>query len=126
RRHGTKYNGAPYIIQRAGMAVYSEEGKAQIKEQVAYYMKNASYILNGLKEAGYTVYGGVNAPYIWLKTPNNMTSWEFFDFLLEKANVVGTPGSGFGPSGEHYFRLTAFGTYENTVEAVDRIKALKI
>ena len=124
RRHGTKYNGAPYIIQRAGEAVYSEEGQAQLKAQVAYYMKNAKYIYDGLKEAGYTVYGGKNSPYIWLKTPDNMTSWEFFDYLLEKANVVGTPGSGFGPSGEHYFRLTAFGSYENTVEAIDRIKAL--
>ena len=124
RRHGTKYNGAPYIVQRAGEAVYSEAGKAQLKEQVAYYMKNARYILDGLKEAGYTVSGGVNAPYIWLKAPNGMTSWEFFDYLLENANVVGTPGSGFGPSGETYFRLTAFGSYENTVEAVNRIKAL--
>ena len=124
RRHGTKYNGAPYIIQRAGEAVYSEAGKAQIQQQIAYYQKNAHYIYNGLKEAGYTVAGGVNSPYIWLKTPDQMTSWEFFDYLLEKANVVGTPGSGFGPSGEGYFRLTAFGTYENTVKAIDRIKKL--
>lgn len=124
RRHGTKYNGAPYIVQRAGEAVYSPEGKKQLQEQVAYYMKNAAYILNGLKDAGYTVSGGVSAPYIWLKAPKGMTSWEFFDYLLENANVVGTPGSGFGPSGETYFRLTAFGSYENTVEAVDRIKAL--
>lgn len=126
RRHGTKYNGAPYIVQRAGEAVYSEEGKAQLKKQVAYYMNNASYIYNGLKEAGFTVSGGVNAPYIWLQTPKDMTSWEFFDYLLENVNVVGTPGSGFGPSGEGYFRLTAFGSYENTVEAVDRIKTLKL
>ena len=125
RRHGTKYNGAPYIVQRAGEAVYSEAGKAQLKEQVAYYMKNAKYIFNGLKEAGYTVSGGVNSPYIWLKTPKGMSSWEFFDCLLEQVNVVGTPGSGFGPSGEGYFRLTAFGSYENTVEAVDRIRALQ-
>ena len=124
RRHGTKYNGAPYIVQKAGEAVYSPAGKEQLAKQVAYYMNNASYILNGLKDAGYTVSGGVNAPYIWLKAPNGMTSWEFFDYLLEKANVVGTPGSGFGPSGETYFRLTAFGSYENTVEAIDRIKAL--
>ena len=124
RRHGTKYNGAPYIVQRAGEAVYSPEGKAQLKEQVATYMKNAHVIYGGLKEAGYTVFGGINAPYIWLKTPDGMTSWEFFDFLLEKANVVGTPGAGFGPSGEGYFRLTAFGSYENTVEALERIKAL--
>jgi len=124
RRHGTKYNGAPYIIQRAGEAVYSETGKAQLKEQVAYYMKNAHTIYQGLKDAGYTVSGGVNAPYIWLKTPEKMTSWEFFDHLLEKANVVGTPGSGFGPSGEGYFRLTAFGSYENTVAAIERIKGV--
>ncbi|MCI5620101.1 MAG: LL-diaminopimelate aminotransferase [Lachnospiraceae bacterium] len=124
RRHGTKFNGAPYIVQRAGEAVYSEAGKAQLKEQVAYYMKNASTIKQGLQDAGYTVFGGVNAPYIWLKTPENMNSWEFFDYLLENANVVGTPGSGFGPSGEGYFRLTAFGTYENTVAALDRIKSL--
>ena len=124
RRHGTKYNGAPYIIQRAGEAVYSDEGKAQLKHQVAYYMINAKVIYEGLKDAGYTVSGGVNAPYIWLKTPDHMTSWEFFDYLLNNASVVGTPGSGFGPSGEGYFRLTAFGTYENTVEAINRIKAL--
>ena len=124
RRHGTKFNGAPYIVQRAGEAVYSDAGKAQLKEQVAYYMKNAKTIKEGLKDAGYTVFGGVNAPYIWLKTPDKMTSWEFFDYLLKNANVVGTPGSGFGPSGEGYFRLTAFGNYENTVKALDRIKAL--
>ena len=124
RRHGTKYNGAPYIVQKAGEAVYTPEGQAQIREMVGNYMKNASYILNGLKEAGYEVYGGVNSPYVWLRTPDQMTSWEFFDYLLENAHVVGTPGSGFGPSGEHYFRLTAFGTWENTVKAVDRIKAL--
>ena len=124
RRHGTKYNGAPYIVQAAGEAVYSDAGKKQTAEQIAYYMNNAKYIYDGLKSAGYSVSGGVNAPYIWLKTPDNMTSWDFFDYLLEKANVVGTPGSGFGPSGEGYFRLTAFGTYENTVKAIDRIKAL--
>ena len=124
RRHGTKYNGAPYIVQRAGEAVYSKEGKQQIREMVGRYMKNAQYILEGLKGAGYEVYGGVNSPYVWMKTPDKMTSWEFFDYLLEKANVVGTPGSGFGPSGEHYFRLTAFGSYENTVEAVERIKGI--
>ncbi len=122
RRHGTKYNGAPYIIQRAGEAVYSKEGKAQLKEQIAYYMKNASTIKEGLADAGYEVYGGVNAPYIWLKTPGQMRAWEFFDYLMEQANVVGTPGSGFGPSGEGYFRLTAFGSYENTTAAIERIK----
>ena len=124
RRHGTKFNGAPYIVQRAGEAVYSEEGKEQTKQLIAYYMNNAKVILEGLKAAGYTVSGGVNAPYIWLKTPDKMTSWEFFDNLLEKANVVGTPGSGFGPSGEGYFRLTAFGSYENTIAAVERIKKM--
>lgn len=124
RRHGTKFNGAPYIVQRAGEAVYSDAGKAQLKEQVGNYMKNATFIKNGLKDAGYEVFGGVNAPYIWLKTPQGMKSWEFFDYLLENANVVGTPGSGFGPSGEGYFRLTAFGSYENTVKAIDRIKKL--
>ncbi|MGN0319087.1 MAG: LL-diaminopimelate aminotransferase [Lachnospira sp.] len=124
RRHGTKFNGAPYIIQRAGEAVYSEAGQKQTKEQIAYYMNNAKTILEGLKSAGYTVSGGVNAPYIWLKTPDKMSSWDFFDYLLENANVVGTPGSGFGPSGEGYFRLTAFGSYENTVKALERIKAL--
>ena len=124
RRHGTKYNGAPYIVQKAGEAVYSEAGKVQLKEQVAYYMNNAKVIYEGLKSAGYNVSGGVNAPYIWLQTPDKLTSWEFFDYLLENANVVGTPGSGFGPSGEGYFRLTAFGSYENTVAAIERIKAL--
>ncbi len=122
RRHGTKFNGAPYIVQRAGEAVYSPQGKAQLKEQVAYYMKNAAAIKNGLQDAGYTVFGGVNAPYIWMKTPGNMTSWEFFDVLLEQAGVVGTPGSGFGPSGEGYFRLTAFGSHENTLAALERIR----
>ena len=124
RRHGTKYNGAPYIIQRAGEAVYSEEGKAQLADQVAYYMENARIIKEGLEKAGYKCTGGVNAPYIWLKTPDNMTSWEFFDHLLERAAVVGTPGSSFGPAGEHFFRLTAFGSYENTKAAVERICSL--
>ena len=124
RRHGTKFNGAPYIVQRAGEAVYSPEGKAQLKEQVGYYMSNAKAIYEGLASAGYSVSGGVNAPYIWLKTPDKMTSWEFFDYLLEKANIVGTPGSGFGAHGEGFFRLTAFGTHENTLEAIERIKNL--
>lgn len=124
RRHGTKFNGAPYIIQRAGASIYTEEGKKQTKNMVAYYMENAKLIREELKKAGYVVSGGVNAPYIWLKTPEKMTSWEFFDNLLENANVVGTPGSGFGPSGEGYFRLTAFGSHENTKEALERIKRL--
>ena len=121
RRHGTKYNGAPYIVQRAGEAVYSDAGKAQLKEQVAYYMQNAKVIYEGLKNAGYSVSGGINAPYVWLKTPDKMTSWEFFDKLLHEANVVGTPGSGFGAHGEGYFRLSAFGSHENTIKAVERI-----
>ena len=120
RRHGTKYNGAPYIVQRAGEAVYSEEGKKELSEQVAYYMRNAKVIREGLKDAGYTVYGGVNAPYIWLKVPGD--SWSFFDYLLDTAQVVGTPGVGFGPHGEGFFRLTAFGTYENSLEALKRIR----
>ena len=125
RRHGTKYNGAPYIIQKAGEAVYSTEGKKEIKGLVSYYMDNAKLIMDGLKSAGASVSGGVNAPYIWLKTPGEMTSWEFFDYLLDKVNIVGTPGSGFGPSGEGYFRLTAFGSRENTERAVERLKTLK-
>ena len=124
RRQGTKFNGAPYIIQRAGEAVYSEQGQKEIKGLVSYYMENAKLIREALESLGYTVYGGVDAPYIWLKTPDELSSWEFFDRLLEGANVVGTPGSGFGPSGEGYFRLTAFGTHENTKEAIERIKKL--
>ena len=124
RRHGTKFNGTSYIIQKAGEAVYSDAGKEQLSAQVAYYMNNAKVIKEGLRDAGYNVSGGVNAPYIWLETPKGMTSWDFFDYLLDKANVVGTPGSGFGPSGEGYFRLTAFGTYESTVAAIERIKKM--
>lgn len=122
RRQCTKFNGASFITQKAAEAIYTEEGQKQIKENIAYYRKNATIIREGLEEAGYTVYGGINAPYIWLKVPENMTSWEFFDQLLEEKNIVGTPGSGFGPSGEGYFRLTAFGSLENTIEAMDRIK----
>lgn len=125
RRHGTKYNGAPYIIQKAGEAVYSEKGKSEIKEAVAYYMRNASYISGTLKNYGFEVSGGINSPYIWLKTPNNLSSWELFDKLLTEASVVGTPGVGFGPHGEGYFRLTAFGDYEDTIEAVNRIRGLE-
>ena len=124
RRHGTKYNGAPYIVQRAGEACYTEEGQREIRETVAFYMENARTIRSGLEDAGYTVYGGVNSPYVWLKTPDGMSSWEFFDHLLTKAHIVGTPGCGFGPSGEGYFRLTAFGTRENTVRAVERLRTL--
>ncbi len=122
RRTTTKFNGASYPVQKAAAAVYSDEGWAQNKEIIDYYMENARIIREGLKDAGVTVFGGVNAPYIWLKTPAGMTSWEFFDKLLTECNVVGTPGSGFGPSGEGYFRLSAFGHRENVIEAVERIK----
>ena len=125
RRHGTKYNGAPYIVQRAGEAVYSEQGQAEVKALVGYYMENARTVIDGLRKAGYTVYGGVNAPYIWLKNPDGMSGWDFFDYLLEELNIVGTPGSGFGSKGEGFFRLSAFGTHENTAEAVLRICAKK-
>lgn len=122
RRQTTKFNGVPYIIQRGAEAVYSPEGKLQVKELVDYYMTNAKIIREGLASAGLEVFGGVNAPYIWLKTPNSMDSWAFFDKLLNEVNIVGTPGTGFGPSGAGYFRLTAFGNRENTEEAVARIK----
>lgn len=122
RRQATKFNGVSYITQRAAEAIYTPEGKKQIKEILSYYQKNAKVIYDGLREAGFTCYGAVNSPYVWLKVPDGMTSWEFFDLLLEKCQVVGTPGSGFGPSGEGYFRLTAFGNDQRTVEAVERIK----
>lgn len=122
RRTCTKFNGVSYIVQRAAEATYSEKGKKEIKENINYYLGNAKIIKKGLEKAGFTCYGGVNSPYVWLKVPDGMTSWEFFDELLEKANVVGTPGSGFGPHGEGYFRLTAFGTKENTIKAIERIK----
>lgn len=122
RRTCTKFNGVSYVVQRAAEATYSEEGKRQIGENIKYYLENAKIIKEGLEEAGYAVYGGVNSPYVWLKVPKNMTSWEFFDKLLEEVNIVGTPGSGFGEHGEGYFRLTAFGTKENTIEAIERIK----
>ena len=125
RRQCTKFNGVPYITQRAAESIYSEEGRKQIQENINYYKENAHIMLEGLKQVGYEVFGGKNAPYIWLKVPQGYTSWEFFDYLLEKANVVGTPGTGFGPSGEGYFRLTAFGSRENTIEAIERIKNLK-
>ena len=125
RRHCTKFNGVSYIVQRAAEAVYTEEGRKQIKENIDYYKENARIIKQGLEEAGYTVYGGVNSPYVWLQLPDGMKSWDFFDKLLTEANVVGTPGVGFGPSGEGYFRLTGFGTKENTQEAIRRIKEMK-
>ena len=125
RRTCTKFNGTSYIVQRAAEAVYSEKGKKEIKENIDYYLNNATIIKNGLEEADFKVFGGINAPYIWLKTPNEMNSWDFFDILLEKVGVIGTPGVGFGPSGEGYFRLTAFGTKENTIKAIERIKKAK-
>ena len=122
RRHTTKFNGTAYIVQRGAAAIYTEEGQKQIRETISYYMENARIIREGLQAVGLTAYGGVNAPYIWLKTPDNMPSWDFFDKLLTEINVVGTPGAGFGPCGEGYFRLTSFGDRENTLRAVDRIK----
>jgi LL-diaminopimelate aminotransferase len=122
RRHATKFNGVPYVIQRAAAAVYSKEGAAQTAEQVAYYMENAQRIRQGLSAAGFTVHAGEHAPYIWMKTPQGLSSWEFFDRLLENAHVVGTPGSGFGPSGEGYFRISAFNSHENVDEAIERIR----
>lgn len=122
RRQATKFNGVSYITQRAAEAVYSEEGQKQTKEIIAYYQRNAKAIFDGLTEAGFTCYGAVNSPYVWLTVPAGMTSWEFFDDLLDKCQVVGTPGSGFGKCGEGYLRLTGFGNYEKTLEAIDRIK----
>ncbi|AEY65093.1 LL-diaminopimelate aminotransferase [Clostridium sp. BNL1100] len=122
RRQATKFNGVSYIVQRGAEAVYSEEGQKQVKETISYYLSNASIIKNGLESIGIKVFGGVNAPYIWMQTPNGMDSWAFFDKLLSEANIVGTPGVGFGPSGQGYFRLTAFGSRENTQAAVERFK----
>lgn len=123
RRQCTKFNGVPYVIQRGAAAVYTPEGRAQVEEIIAYYMNNARVIREGLAAAGLKVFGGENAPYIWAKTPAEMSSWSFFDLLLDKAHVVTTPGAGFGPSGEGYIRLTAFGDAEATKEAVERIRA---
>ncbi len=121
RRMCTKFNGVSYITQRAAEAVYSEEGQKQIKENINYYMENAKIIRESLNKAGYKTYGGFNSPYIWLKVPDGISSWEFFDKLLNEKQIVGTPGVGFGPSGEGYFRLTAFGTRENTIKAMERL-----
>ena len=127
RRQATKFNGVPYIIQKGAEAVYTPEGQKQIRTLIDYYMSNAKIIREGVQSLGIQVFGGVNAPYIWLKTPNGMDSWAFFDKLLNEANIVGTPGSGFGPSGQGYFRLTAFGSRESTEQAVERFKTrLKI
>jgi LL-diaminopimelate aminotransferase len=122
RRQSTKFNGVPYIVQRAAAAVYSEEGSRQVRTQVDGYMENARIIREGLEAIGLTVYGGRNAPYLWVKTPRGLDSWGFFDRLLQGAHVVGTPGAGFGPSGEGYLRLTAFGSRDQTEEAVERIR----
>ena len=122
RRQSTKFNAVPYVIQKGAAAIYTEEGQAQVRALVDFYMENARIIRTGLQAAGLTVYGGENAPYIWLKTPAGLSSWDFFDKLLNEAHVVGTPGSGFGPSGEGYFRLTAFGSRAQTEEAIARIK----
>ncbi|HNK56226.1 MAG TPA: LL-diaminopimelate aminotransferase, partial [Leptospiraceae bacterium] len=124
RRHTTKFNGVSYPIQKAAAACYSEQGKKEVKANIEYYMSNANLIRTSLQSFGYEVFGGINAPYIWLKTPRNLNSWDFFDELLSKVQVVGTPGSGFGPSGEGFFRLSAFGTRENVQEAMNRIKGL--
>ena len=125
RRQSTKFNGVSYVVQRGAEAVYSKEGKIQIKKLVSFYMDNAEIIKSNLTAAGFEVFGAVNAPYAWIKTPKNMSSWDFFDFLLEKANVVGTPGSGFGAAGEGYFRLSAFNSRENVEKAMERIVKLK-
>ena len=124
RRQGTKFNGVSYVVQRAAEATFSPEGQRQIKETIGFYLNNAKVIKDGLSAAGLTVYGGVNAPYIWAKTPDGIPSWDFFDRLLKQACVVTTPGAGFGPSGEGYIRLTAFGDGEATKEAVERIKKI--
>jgi LL-diaminopimelate aminotransferase len=124
RRQATKFNGVSYITQRAAAAIYSPEGQKQIRATIDIYMENARILREGLTEMGFSVSGGINAPYIWMKTPSGMTSWEFFDYLLHEAEIVGTPGSGFGPCGEGYFRLTAFGSKEASVEALSRIRKL--
>jgi LL-diaminopimelate aminotransferase len=123
RRQTTKFNGTPYVTQRGAAAIYTPDGKAQVAATIGYYMNNAAIIRQNLSEIGFEVYGGVNAPYIWLKTPDGMKSWEFFDHLIEKVQIVGTPGSGFGPCGEGYFRLTAFGSLENTQAAMERFRS---
>lgn len=124
RRQTTKFNGVSYPVQKAAEATYTEEGKKEIQDNIDYYMANSKIILENLTNIGLTVYGGINSPYIWIKTPNNMDSWDFFDLLLNEANIVGTPGAGFGPSGEGYLRLTAFNTQENTKKAMKRISEL--
>ena len=124
RRQTTKFNGVPYVVQRGAAAIYTPQGRAQVMESIAYYRENARVIREGLAEAGLACFGGINAPYIWLKTPGGMGSWEFFDLVLDRANVAITPGAGFGPSGEGYVRLTAFGDAEATRQAVERVKSM--
>jgi len=124
RRHTTKFNGVSYPVQKAAAAIYSEEGAKEVKAVIDYYLENARIMLNSLQEMGYTVFGGVNAPYVWVKTKKGLTSWEFFDLLLNEANVVGTPGSGFGPSGEGYFRFSAFAERANVIKAMERLKRI--
>ena len=124
RRQTTKFNGVPYIVQRGAEAVFSEEGQKQIQENIAYYSENAKIIADTLRAKGIYFTGGTHSPYIWLKCPNNMSSWEFFDYLLEKAQVVGTPGAGFGENGEGFFRLTSFGDRAKTIEAMERFSKL--
>ena len=124
RRQATKFNGVSYITQRAAEAVYSPEGRQQVQSTIDFYLNNAKIITKGLNEAGFATWGGINSPYVWLKVPEGLSSWEFFDLLLNEANVVGTPGSGFGPSGEGYFRFSAFAERENVVKAMERLKKM--
>lgn len=125
RRQGCKFNGTSYITQRAAAAVFTEEGQKQIRETIAYYQKNAQVMMDAFTKMGVWFTGGTNSPYIWLKCPGGMGSWEYFDYLLHNAEIVGTPGEGFGKNGEGYFRLTAFGDAQKTVEAMERIQKLQ-
>jgi LL-diaminopimelate aminotransferase len=124
RRHTTKFNGVSYPVQKAAAAIYTDQGKKEVKDVVAYYLENARIMRESLTQLGYDVFGGINGPYVWVKTKNNLKSWEFFDKLLNEANVVGTPGSGFGPAGEGYFRFSSFADRENVIEAMERVKNL--
>jgi LL-diaminopimelate aminotransferase len=121
RRHSTKFNGVSYVVQRGAAAAYSEAGRNETMAQVAFYMDNARRMREGLGKAGFVIFGGKHAPYLWIRTPDGMPSWDFFDLLLNKAHVVGTPGAGFGPGGEGYFRLSAFNSRDNVDEAIERI-----
>ncbi len=126
RRQSTKFNGASYVIQRAAEALYTADGIRQVRETVDYYMRNSRLLLEGVRSAGLKAFGGENSPYVWIKTPEGMDSWQFFDRMLSDLHIAGTPGVGFGPAGEGYFRLTAFNTYENTLRAVERIKEWRL